>query len=249
MPQLENGYTKIANEILDALCKTRIKGECRQLLDLILRKTYGYKKKSDNISTSQIIKATGLSRSSIYKARRWLKENNFITVSQKGDSNFLNYSFQKDYNKWVVSPKKETVSQLGTRVSPKTVGGVSPKKVHAIITKENITKENITKDNIAEQVKNLFDFFSSDIQNKISIYLDRVAKKNKSGIITEGRKLTLINELFNAKERCNDDAVFAFALDQTISRDACCIGYINAVIKNKKTQKPKEGGAAYHAYV
>ena len=41
-PQTENGYVKIATELHDALCKTRISGEARQMLDVIIRKTYGY---------------------------------------------------------------------------------------------------------------------------------------------------------------------------------------------------------------
>lgn len=34
-PQKENGYTPIANEIMDALCRIRIPGEERQVLDCI----------------------------------------------------------------------------------------------------------------------------------------------------------------------------------------------------------------------
>jgi hypothetical protein len=58
-PQLENGYVKIANELWDALCRTRIPGECRQVLDAIIR---SWNKKADQISythfkTDRIVKA------------------------------------------------------------------------------------------------------------------------------------------------------------------------------------------------
>ena len=46
-PQWENGYTKIANEILESLARIRINGEARQVLDVIIRKTYGYGKKTE----------------------------------------------------------------------------------------------------------------------------------------------------------------------------------------------------------
>ena len=52
-PQLKDGYVAIANEIMDALAHIRIPGEARQVLDVILRKTYGWKKKEDEISLSQ----------------------------------------------------------------------------------------------------------------------------------------------------------------------------------------------------
>ena len=55
-PQLENGFTRLSNEILDELCKIRISGEAMQALLTVLRKTYGYHKKSDNISLSQLPK-------------------------------------------------------------------------------------------------------------------------------------------------------------------------------------------------
>jgi len=106
-------FTKISNELLDALAKIRIAGEARQMLDVIIRKTYGFNKKEDKISTSQFIELTGLSRIAIPKARRKLLELNLITVSQKGYSQGLTYSIQKDYNKWKPYPKKDTVSQKG----------------------------------------------------------------------------------------------------------------------------------------
>ncbi|MBI5447822.1 MAG: replication protein [Gammaproteobacteria bacterium] len=62
-PQCEDGYTKIANELLEALARIRIPGETHQVLDTVLRKTYGYGKKEDAISLSQFVLATGLSKS------------------------------------------------------------------------------------------------------------------------------------------------------------------------------------------
>lgn len=44
-PQCENGFTKIANELMEALAKIRIPGEARQVLDVIFRQTYGWNKK------------------------------------------------------------------------------------------------------------------------------------------------------------------------------------------------------------
>ena len=57
-PQKENGYTAIANEIMEALCRHRIPGEDRQVLDVIFRKTYGFNKIEDYISLSQFVDMT-----------------------------------------------------------------------------------------------------------------------------------------------------------------------------------------------
>ncbi|NMB81592.1 MAG: replication protein, partial [Ignavibacteria bacterium] len=62
-PQLENGFTKIANEILEKLSQTYISANEWQVLIVILRRTYGFNKKSDWISNSQFSEATGIAKS------------------------------------------------------------------------------------------------------------------------------------------------------------------------------------------
>lgn len=100
-PQKENGYTAIANEIQDVLAKTDLEASQRRVLDVIFRKTYGYNKKSDDISISQIVDATGLSKRTAIYATQNLEAKNIITVKREGhDTNA--YTFQKDYEKWVV---------------------------------------------------------------------------------------------------------------------------------------------------
>ena len=81
------------------------------------------------------------------------------------------------------------------------------KKPHESQSKATLKVDTLTNQplptnlnhNIDEQVKNLFDSFNKNLQNKITVYLDRVCKKNKSGVITEGRKLNLLNELTNSE--------------------------------------------------
>ena len=113
-PQAENGYTKIANEIMEALAKIRISGEERQVLDVIIRKTYGYNKKKDWISISQFVLATGLPKSSICRAINKLLTKNIIykkvnAIDKKVNDIPLSYSFCKDFDKWKPLPKKITI--------------------------------------------------------------------------------------------------------------------------------------------
>ena len=53
-PQLEDGYTEIANEILEALMRLHLSPNQWQVILCIIRKTYGFKKKVDYIANSQI---------------------------------------------------------------------------------------------------------------------------------------------------------------------------------------------------
>lgn len=64
-PQIEGGYIRIADELWDAICRTRILGEPRQVFDFIIRKTYGFGKRDDAISLSQFCLGTGLRQPNI----------------------------------------------------------------------------------------------------------------------------------------------------------------------------------------
>lgn len=110
-PQAEDGHVRIANEMWDALCLIRISGEARQVLDFIIRKTWGWGKKTDFIPLSQFCKGTGLRKSAIIKARKKLLDMNLITVTQKVNAVALSYGIQKDYTKWKPLPKKKTTTK------------------------------------------------------------------------------------------------------------------------------------------
>ena len=97
-PQLEDGYTAIANDCMDALMRTNFPGHERRVLDCILRKTYGWHKKSDRISFSQFEEATHIDRRNIARSVHSLIARNIVTCAGKGYS--LEYSFQKDYEQW-----------------------------------------------------------------------------------------------------------------------------------------------------
>lgn len=44
-PQIENGYTKIANELLEALIQAELSGAEYRIVCFIIRQTYGYNQK------------------------------------------------------------------------------------------------------------------------------------------------------------------------------------------------------------
>lgn len=137
-PQCENGYTKIANEILDALCHIRINGEARQILDTIIRKTYGYHKKQDKISLSQFVITTGIKKPNICKAINKLRQMNLIIIIQKDNGDINSYRFNKDFDTWEPLSKKITLSKKIISVIQKDNASLS-KKIH---TKDNTTKDN-----------------------------------------------------------------------------------------------------------
>lgn len=148
-PQLENGHTKIANDILDALCRYRIPGEERQVVDCILRKTYGWNKKRDEISLSQFVEATGLSKHRVAECIKRLVEKKIIimkknkSVTNIGKDNGHTYGFNKDFEKWKVLPKKVTLPNLVKLVT--NIGKTTEKVLPILDTTKDIFKDK--KDN------------------------------------------------------------------------------------------------------
>jgi len=140
-PQKENGYTAIANEIMEALSGIRISGEATQCLYVVLRKTYGFNKKEDKISLSQFVSLTKMPKATVCRALVKLAKMNIIII--KNDNAIANsYSFNKLYSSWRPLTKKIIVDKKDNgrwqkRQSALTIMG------H---TKETITKETITKE-------------------------------------------------------------------------------------------------------
>lgn len=73
-PQIENGYTTIANEILDHLYKQPLNGTELKVVMCILRYTFGFRRKSHKLSASFIAKWGSCDVSSVKRALKHLRE-------------------------------------------------------------------------------------------------------------------------------------------------------------------------------
>lgn len=114
-PQAEDGYTKIANELLEAFSRLGASGSAWRVFMVVLRKTYGYHKKEDRISLTQFEKMSGLTRVSVCRGLNELIELRVITAKKDGYIN--TYQVQKDYSLWgsikpVTSNKNDTKSSI-----------------------------------------------------------------------------------------------------------------------------------------
>lgn len=146
--QLENGYTKIANELMDALISFRISGQQRQCLDFIIRKTYGWNKKEDNISLSQFVVATGLKKQNVVRSLKQLQNLNLIVI--KNDNKVAKiYRINKRYTTWKSLSKTITLKNKLKSLS-KTITSVI-KTDNPALSKQSTTKDTITKDTITKE--------------------------------------------------------------------------------------------------
>ena len=111
-PQLENGYTSIANELMEAFIKTPLSGQEFRLLFFVIRKTYGFHKKEDYISLTQIAKGIGISKQRAHQIMSSLVRKKVITVKENINGKTKKYCFNKNYEEWRPSIKTVRVKVL-----------------------------------------------------------------------------------------------------------------------------------------
>ena len=169
-PQKENGYTAIANELMEELARTRIPGAEYQILNVVLRKTYGWNKKVDKISFSQFSELTGLKRPHVIRSAKSLVSKMILGSTKNGTNEPNSYWFIKQYKNWRVVPKKVLGTNNDTRGGTKngTKGG----------TKNGTYKNNIKqyKTNTTKVVYPFFDLWNQYPKEKR--YHTKIAQKN-----------------------------------------------------------------------
>ena len=99
-PHLEDGYIRIANELFDAVLKKLTSYRHIKVVLAILRKTYGYQKKEDDITISQLAELTGIHRNNVGAAIKELEQMRVINPVRAG-SHGLMIGVNKRHSEWV----------------------------------------------------------------------------------------------------------------------------------------------------
>src|SRR5262245_36096338 len=165
-PQLENGFTQIAHEIMEALAKINLSPYESRAIWFILRKTYGWKKKRDWIALAQFSKGLNLDRRHVHRALKGLLSKLMIVIS-RDDKNRPSYSFQKDYSKWKVSSvemtKSKSVICRGTRLS----SVLAPTKYTLTKDKSGAVRKRRERADTDPRVKTLLTSFIRKYLNRV----------------------------------------------------------------------------------
>lgn len=142
-PQKEHGYTAIANEIMDALIKVDLSGQQFKIALLIIRKTYGFNKKDDAVSLTQMMSFTGMGKIRCSQVVNQLQLMKILTVTENINGICKKYKLNKDFEEWPTVTEninryrktKSTVNVLRNRPLMKT-----------LTTKDISTKDIFTKE-------------------------------------------------------------------------------------------------------
>ena len=99
-PQLENGYTRLANELLEALSCAGLPGARHyEVMLAMIRLIYGYNRTEDRIASSQVAAMTGLDVRNVRSLLSDLVRLGLLECEGAAGRTPL-YRIQKDYEKW-----------------------------------------------------------------------------------------------------------------------------------------------------
>ncbi|MFC5550740.1 replication protein [Massilia aerilata] len=151
-PQTENGFTMIANELLETILGSGFSLHEQSVILTVIRKTYGYGKKEDDMSAAQIGAMCGVARQHVTSALNALAARNVIN-KRPGRFGMI-IGIQKDHRRWFSKAqlRSMTDSPESGQGSPKSghvqnVDADSPESGQVDSPESGHTKETLPKEN------------------------------------------------------------------------------------------------------
>lgn len=182
---IDDGYTRFANELLEAIASADLTARQLKVMLAYVRKTYGFNKKTDRIADEQIAQLTGLSRQNVNKAKKELISMNclFMDGNQIGvNSEVSAWQFSKclQVSNFVSKLETKNVSKLETL----NVSKLETHKRHSLKTKENINKPPISHKKVSQKFDpletELPDWLSAETWLSWVTYRKEIGKSIKS---------------------------------------------------------------------
>ena len=96
-PQLDEGYTRLANSIIEAIMLRDFTKRQRKILDMIFRLSYGCNKKVAIIPHQRDFELVGVYEGDVHEQLAWLETSKIII------RNGPEYAFNKDFDQWQIS--------------------------------------------------------------------------------------------------------------------------------------------------
>lgn len=152
-PQVENGYTRIANELMEVIPLYKFNGTQFRILFVVLRYTYGFQRKSHELSLTFIADSTGMHKQQIKRELDILIKNKVLIEEEPPSFNKpRTIQFNKNYKEWLISrqsAKTLTVNKEDDTQSAKTLTPtVSELAYQERNNKENIKESSSSIDNL-----------------------------------------------------------------------------------------------------
>lgn len=179
-PQLHNGHTRVANEILNEIMKVNLNGTQFRLVLAIWRYTYGFQRKTNEMSISFLSSLTDANRTQVNRELTALIDRNIIIDIGIGSKGARVLGFNKNHKEW---GEKE----LGESPAP------IPKK-ESKVKKKTVQKEKFDTENTYYKMAIYFHERVSKVAEDAGI-AHLIKRSNMQSWSDDMRKLIEIDEV------------------------------------------------------
>lgn len=198
---LDDGYTRIANELLEAIASADLTARQLKLMLAYVRKTYGFNKKTDRIADEQIALLTGLSRQNVNKAKKELLSMNCLFMD----------GYQIGINKEVSAWRFSKCLQVSNLVSKQETKGVFKLETKQVSNPETHKRHSLktTKDNINKPPKSpktaSFDPYSVELPEWLSPAVWKSWVDYRRDLKKSIKSQQTVTQAINLLERCKSN--------------------------------------------
>ena len=145
-PQLEDGHTRIANELFEAIIRFPFSSRQLKVVMAVIRKTYGFNKKQDRLALSTISEMTGVIKTHVCQAVKQLGEMNVLDIDASGFSHRI--ALNKNYMDWKSRDRNGHSDQCSQ--SDRNSHEIVTETVTKPLPKQSPQKKERKKDNSAQ---------------------------------------------------------------------------------------------------
>lgn len=150
--EVEDGYTRTANELQKAKCRLRMAGREHCVLEAVIYATYGWNKKRDRVTNTYLADLCDMDPSDINKALQALAKRNIIHLQKSGHMKLVGVN--KVVSEWVYERTAGEGAKKNTGNFTRNPGNSTQKsgcfhpsnRAETPNTQDSLTQDNPTQD-------------------------------------------------------------------------------------------------------
>lgn len=174
-PKIEEGYTPIANKLLEQVYKLKLNGTQFKIIMAVWRYTYGFSRKEHKLSVSFISESVDVDIRTIKREVNKLISLNLLEVKSEATFNSTRIlGFNKNYDAWILNDHQVVKMTPGDE-NDTTPGGELPTKTGGELPTQDkqILKQNIKQKERRKKNKQEVKYSENDnLNNTIQDYID-----------------------------------------------------------------------------
>ena len=193
-----NGFTRIPNQLLDALIRSDLTSIQKSLCFYLIRRTYGWNRREDAISLSDFAAACGCSYSHASKRLKDLIRRNIIRRVKHQPGKITVYALEENISLWQTSTPVSATPVSCSSIAPVSYSSIAP-----------VSYSSIVPVNQSTRVEPLADSADSELQTDLKTVKDNTKDiiKDTNSIVSSDSLSSKPTEISKAKMKNPDDPV------------------------------------------